>query len=159
VGAGKIFCIIGGIVTLLATFLFSFASVEIIPGVTFYLYYIGFLRNLGVIFGMGDMVVMIVAIVFLVCLISGFLILAGIKSRVVAIIGSILAILLGSLLVLGLYGALPAEVTIYISFFFNDAVVPGIIPLDIPLGTASLGIFLFLGGGVLGLIGGIMGPD
>jgi len=158
VGAGKLFCIIGGVITLLATFLFSLASVEIL-GVTFYLYYIGLLRNLGLIFGGGDMVVTIVAIVFLVCMISGFLILVGAKSRAVAIIGSILAILLGSLLLLALYGALPPEMTMYIFLFFNDALVPGIIPLDIALGTASLGTFLFLGGGVLGLVGGIMGPD
>ena len=158
-GAGKIFCILGGIITLLATFLFSLASFEIFPGVFVYLYFIGFLQNLGAIFSSGEMIIIIVAIVFLVCMISGFLILGGVKSRAIAIIGSMLAILLGAFLVLAFYNILPPDIAIYILLLFNDALVPGIIPLDIPLGVASLGTFLFLGGGILGLIGGIMGPD
>ncbi|MBY8984269.1 MAG: hypothetical protein KGD65_04310 [Candidatus Lokiarchaeota archaeon] len=158
-GAGKIFCILGGIITLLATFLFSLASFEILPGVYFYLYFIGFLRNIGAIFSSGEMIIIIVAIVFLVCMISGFLILGGVKSRAIAIIGSILAIMLGAFLVLAFYNVLPPDVTIYILLLFNDALVAGIIPLDVSLGVASLGTFLFLGGGILGLIGGILGTD
>ena len=94
-GAGKIFCLLGGIITLLATFLFSLAGAD-----PLYLYYIGLLMNLGPIFSSGEMILIIVAIVFLVCMLSGFLILAGVKSRGVAIFGAILAILLGSFLVL-----------------------------------------------------------
>jgi len=158
-GAGKVFCILGGIITLVATFLLSFASFEIVPGVYFYLYYIGFLQNIGSVFTSGDMVIIIVGIVFLVCMFSGIFILIGVKSRALAIIGAILAILLGGFFLLAFYQVLPPDVAVYIIFFFNDALVEGIIPLDISLGIASLGTFIFLGGGVLGLIGGIMGPD
>ena len=153
-GAGKIFCILGGIVTLLATFLFSFAGTAPI-----YLYYIGLLRNLGIWFGTGDIVIIIMIVVFLVVMLSGVFILVGVKSRVLAIIGSILAIALGAYLMLSFFGILPIDVSQFALLFVGDALVEGIIPLNVPLGDASLGTYLMLVGGVLGLIGGIMGPD
>jgi len=37
--------------------------------------------------------------------------------------------------------------------------VPGIIPFDLALGPASLGLYVLLAGGALGLIAGFMGRD
>ncbi len=153
-GAGKIFCILGGIVTLLATFLFSFADAA-----PFYLYYIGLLRNLGTWFGTGDPLIIVMVVLFLIFMLSGLFILLGIKSRALAIIGAIFAIVVGVYFMLALYGVLPFEAAQFILLFMNDALVDGFVPLAVPLGDASLGTYLMLGGGVLGLIGGIMGTD
>ncbi len=153
-GAGKIFCILGGIVTLLATFLFSFMGG---PGAS--LYYIGFLMNLGYWFGTGEVLIIVMCVVFLIFMFAGVFILAGLKVRALAILGSIFAILLGLYLVLSLYGVLPIEVSQFVLLFANINLVEGIIPVNLVLGNVSIGTYLMIGGGVLGLIGGIMGPD
>ncbi|MFX1374413.1 MAG: hypothetical protein ACFFA0_01240 [Promethearchaeota archaeon] len=153
-GAGKIFCIIGGIITLLGTFLFSLAGAA-----PFYLSYLGFLENLATWFSSGDVLIIIMTVLFLIFMISGVFILIGLKVRALAIIGGIFGIIVGIYFLLSLYGVLPFEASQFILLFFNDALVPGIIPLDVPLGDASLGTYFMLGGGVLGLIGGIMGTE
>jgi hypothetical protein len=149
-GAGKIFCILGGIIALLATFLFSFAG----P-----FYGIGLYMNLGAIFATGDILFIIMAIVFIIATLSGIFILIGVKSRAMSIIGAIFAIGLGVFFLLAFFGVLPPAVSFYATMFAYAPLVPNIIPLDIMLGTVGLGTYLLVGGGVLGLIGGIMGPD
>ena len=154
-GAGKILCILGGIVTLLATFLFSFAP--FLPGT--YLYGIGFIMNIPTWFTSGDILIIIMAIVFIIFLLSGIFILIGVSSRALAIIGSLFAIIVGVYFVLVFYIGLPLEIAQFALMFIGTPLVDGIIPLNIAVGDASLGTILVLAGGVLGLIGGIMGTD
>jgi len=150
-GAGKVFCIIGGIVTLLATYLFSFA--------TPFLYGIGFLLNIPTWFSTGNVLIIVMTIVFIIFLFSGLFIILGVKSRAIAIIGSIFAIVVSLYFILSLYGVLPLEAAMFVALFTHAPLVPGIIPVDVFLGGVSLGTFILLAGGILGLIGGIMGPD
>ncbi|MFX1363857.1 MAG: hypothetical protein ACFFCE_14250 [Promethearchaeota archaeon] len=160
-GAGKILCIIGGIITLATTFLLSFASDAI-----YYYYYIGLFQNIGDIFENADMDVIILTIVFIVVMLSGVLIILGVKSRVPSIIGGILAIVFAVYFILVGFDILDiTEIGKYVGVFaYDEALVENIIPFDLPLGGGdfieiSLGTYLMLGGGVLGLIGGIMGPE
>jgi hypothetical protein len=76
-----------------------------------------------------------------------------------AIIGSLLAIIMGGYWLLMIYGDYSPDIEAFTFLFLNTALVEGIIPLPISLGAPGLGTWLFAGGGVLGLIGGIMGPD
>jgi hypothetical protein len=156
-GAGKILCIIGGIVTLLATFLFSFASIA--PA---HFYYIAFLMNFSAYFDVLTVVQIIFVILFLIIMVSGVFILIGMKVRALAIIGGILAIFMGVYWLLTIYVDWWLEIESLVLLFADLAIVEGFIPLAVPLDPATgmaLGTILFLAGGVLGLIGGIMGPD
>ena len=161
-GAGKIFCIIGGIVTLLACYLFSFGDFPFIPGT--YFYGLALFQTLGAIFGSGNVGIIIFAILGIILMISGVFIIIGIKSRAIAIVGSIFAIFFGIYFILSFYLVLPAEAAAYVAPFLYLPLVEGFIPLHVGLGGTlfagvGLGTYLLIGGGVLGLIGGIMGPD
>ena len=153
-GAGKILLIIGGFVTLLATYLFSFAG-----GFGIYFYGIGFITNIPILFTSGDVLVIIMTIVFIIFLLSGIFILLGVRSRGLGIIGSLFAIVVGVYFILVFYVGLPLEVSQFAIMFIDLAIVEGILPLNIAVGDASLGTILLLSGGVLGLIGCIMGTD
>ena len=149
-GARKISYIIGGLITLLSTYLFTFHLY--FPGVHFY--GIGFIMNIPTFFTSGDILVIIMATVFILFLLSGIFILIGIKSRSLAIIGSILAIVAGVYFILVFYiGILGIDQFAFM--FLNLELIEGIIPFNIPIGTVSIGPSLVLVGGLLGLIGGI----
>lgn len=148
--ARKISYIIGGILTVLATFLFSFHLY--FPGLHFY--GIGFIMNIPTFFTSGDILVIIMAIVFIIFLLSGIFILIGLKSRRLAIIGSLLAIVTGVYFILVFYIGI-LEIDQFAFMFLDSALIEGILPLNIPIGTISIGPSLILAGGLLGLIGGI----
>ncbi len=154
-GSGKVFCIIGGLAALLGTFLFSFVNPA--PGIS--LYGIGLYLNLIDIFTSGDILGIVISVVILIFTLGGIFILIGIKSRGLAIIGSLFAILLSVYMLLVFIFTLPIEISQYIFVFLEFDIVDGILPLAVPVGDLSLGTYLLLGGGVLGLIGGIIGPD
>ncbi len=155
-GAGKIFCILGGIISLVATLFFSFYTSPSIG------YGIGLFLNFATIFS-GNILGIVFGILFAIGVVSGLFILIGAKSRALAIIGSIFALLLGILLLLfyGLGISLLADIDSSLGFFIAAPLVDGIIPFDLALGlgSMSLGTVLLIGGGVLGLIGGIMGTS
>ncbi len=159
-GAGKVFCILGGILTIVATFLFSFAHTGILS-----YYYIGLFLDLASVFQSGELIWIVMMLVFIVIMLSGILILLGVKSRAASIVGSLLAIILAMYFILTLYDIIPNEIGQYINVFAEEALIDDLIPFEIPLGggtsgiEVSLGTYLMLGGGILGLIGGIMGPS
>jgi hypothetical protein len=154
-GAGKVFCILGGIIAIVATFLFSFAAVG--PA---YFYTIGLFLNLTTWFSTGDILIIIMCVVFLILMIGGFLILGGVKVRALAIIGSIFAIVESVYFILTFYVfGIFSDIGQFSILFVAFSLVEGFVPVNVALGSVSLGTYLLLGGGVLGLIGGIMGPD
>ena len=79
---GKLFCYLGGILVIVSTYFLTFG--QFFGG---YFYGLGFLLNLGDIFSLADSIDMIIAIVLILFLLSGFIILLGVKSRILAIIG------------------------------------------------------------------------
>lgn len=163
-GAGKVLILIGALLTLVSTFFLSFFATtvpgELASG-------LGFAFNIPDILGNAAgyaismsievMVVYILTIVYLVFLISGILQLVGLASRVVAIIGSILPIVVGVLILLIHLGIL--NMLDYTRLFWGVPIVDGIVPFDLPLGPVSLGTYTLLAGGVLGFIGGILGTS
>ena len=163
-GTGKILVLVGGLLTLVSTFFLSFYGI----GGGVYGSGLGFIFNIADIMANpgnyvpGEtMTVYIVAIVYIVFLISGVLQLAGLASRVIAIIGSIIVLAVGILMLLVLLNALPAYAP-YATLFEHSAIVQGVLPLDVPLVsvpsvTISLGTFTLLAGGALGFVGGILG--
>lgn len=161
-GAGKVFCILGGIVTLVATYLFTFGNSAFYPGQ--YFYGIGLILNIPNLFQSGQVLYIIIAIIGIIFLISGILIILGVKSRALAIIGSIFAIFIGMYFILAIFLVIPLEIGQFIGIFLNYELYIGILPYHVGLGltffgTVGLGSYLLVGGGILGLIGGIIGPD
>ena len=171
-GNGKIFCFFGGILTLVSTLFLAFGYV---PLTDFAFFGLGFIMNLdnifedtfsyAILFGGNNIVVYILVIVLFVFLISGFIQLAGIKHRAAAILGSILPIFISLVFISDFYDMLfPEPITNLVSFFWTESIVEGVLPMHIiagSLGTmeVSLGTYILLGGGVLGLIGGIIGIE
>lgn len=158
-GAGKVLVLVGGVLTLVSTFFLSFYA----AGGGDYGFGLGFIFNLGDIMANpgsyvpGEtMTVYIVAIVYIVFLLSGILQLVGLVSRVIAIIGSVIVLAIGVLMLLVLLNVL-AVYAPYLTLFNGPPIVAGILPYDLPLGSASLGTYILLAGGALGFIGGILG--
>jgi len=160
-GIGKIFIILGALLTLVSTFFLSFFAVV----GDYYGSGIGFAFNIpdimadpGSYVSGEDMVVYIVAIVFIVFLVSGVIQLIGIASRAFAIIGSIIVLGVGVTILLAILDVFP-DITPYASLLVGEAIAPGVWPFDVALGDASLGVYTLLAGGALGLIGGILGTS
>ena len=161
-GAGKILILIGALLTLVSTFFLTFGETLFLD---IYASGIGFLFNIpdiitdadvfALLMGEEVMIVYILAIVYIVFLLSGILQLVGLASRVVAIIGSILPIVVGALIIL-IYSEI-LDMAQYTILFWREPIVDGIFPFDLPLGAVSLGAYTLLAGGVLGLVGGILG--
>ena len=178
---GKILVLVGAIVTLVSTFLFSFSYGDPIDGRT-HLSGIGFLFNLPEIWGNpgywiatfpaytseDTMLIYLFSILYLIFVLSGVIQLGGLKSKYVAMIGSIIAICFGIMMVIyGTYAEIGdlALMNRFSALFFTAPLVDGVLPLDVPIvyigdwlnSTLSLGaITIFVGGG-LGLVGGILG--
>ena len=93
--------------------------------------------------------------------------LLGAKSRVAAIIGSLMPI---GMCVAILFGSMdaPADIINYVGVFLDtEGIIPGIIPYTLELGpsgvvslaTVALGTYVLLGGGVLGLVSVFLDRD
>jgi hypothetical protein len=99
-------------------------------------------------------------------LFSWLLILLGLKNRVVPILGGIIIVGMTLAMIAGLF-SIPPNVLDYVSLFSSEAW--GVFPFNAPLrptgltvgGLAgvSLGTYLLMGGGVLGIIGGFLPRD
>ncbi len=177
-GAGKTVSIAGGILTIIATYVLCWYT-YVDASVTYYVYGIGGLFRLPVILGdiatasadysfTNPISIYIMIVLMIIFLISGILQAAGSGKRAVVIVGSLLPLAAG--IVIGFSGLLGVEILENWAVLFNvfgtpDALVAGIIPFDYPMSgvstvlTSSLGTYVLIAGGVLGLIGGIMGRD
>lgn len=172
---GKIFVLLGALLTLVSTFFLSFGQTNGSVGRT-YISGIGFLFNLPEIIGdvniyvgymSGEvMVIYIVSIVLLVFLLAGIIQLIGLINRAVALTGSLLALSVGIVVILAILIDIPGwGLNQYSSLLWRAPIVDGIWPLDVPLmaassafyNTLSLGSITLVAGGGLGLVGGILG--
>ena len=165
---GKYLSLLAGIITIVATYLLSWVSVTIVS-TTYYAYGIGVIKNLpamftnadalGLLLGVPGFSLYILAGILIVFLLAGIFILIGMKSRAVGLIGSIFALLIGILVLLGTMSIFINLDWIVLIFGDPAPIIEGIIPFDLMLGPAALGSYVLIAGGALGLVAGIMGPD
>jgi hypothetical protein len=116
---GKILSIVAGVLTLLATFLFSWYAVDGGGGLIYYAGGLGIIKNLPAMFtnaqglgttlGIPSFSLYIIAGIFILFLVSGVLQILGIKSRIPLIIGTVVSLLIGSLIWLGSVNVIDAN--------------------------------------------------
>ncbi|MHA1191780.1 MAG: hypothetical protein ACTSP9_05725 [Promethearchaeota archaeon] len=171
-GKRTVLGLISGIIILAATFLLTWFTVgsEDASG-------IGLIKNISDYFtnaesiasswGVPSFVLYIVGGCYILFLASGIIMLFGSKSRVAAIIGSLMPIGMGAAI---LFGSLdmPADIITYVGVFLDSVgIIPGIIPYTLELGpsgavslaTVALGTYVLLGGGILGFVSAFMDRD
>lgn len=163
--SGKKLLTIAGILTLLATFLFSWATFNY--GEIQYLNGVGGIYNVIDIFtkgtkfyrrhfGLPEWAIYVLAIIVIWLVASGFIQLIGRKSRKAGIIGSIIPLIVGLIILLNVVG-IPFTGGIIRIFrvFGGESIVEGLIPLHIvlPGRVEAFGLYLLLAGGILGIIG------
>ena len=165
---GKILSLIAGIITLIATFLFSWYAVEDVASVKHYAGGIGIITNLpamftdaqglGTILGIPPFSLYIIAGVFILFLASGGLQILGIKSRIPLIIGTVVSLIVGSLIWLGSTDVINANVWV-INILGTETPLIGIIPVSLlGINTVDIGTYLLYAGGILGIVAAIYGP-
>jgi len=153
---GKIFIILGALLTILGTWVF--ATILFIPG------YVGsglgFAMNLPSIIGVdpgADAVVFyLLLVLFIAWLASGVLQLIGLKSRIGGIIFSLIPLAIGLMLILLIYTDILGMMSAIFTLMTVGEQIGGFFPILVPLGDLGLGTYFLLGGGVLGIIGSSM---
>lgn len=168
-GKGKNIIFIGGILTLIGTYLFtwyefSYITVQYATG-------IGGINNfLDLLFpssfyvkrlDLDRWIIQVIAILMLFFLISGILQLIGKKNRIVGLVGSIMPLLMGLALVLGGAISLLGFFLRYLEIYgTTEYLIEGVFPIHIVIyGRAAIGSFVVLVGGILGLIGALISKE
>jgi len=153
---GKILIILGALLTILGTYVF--ALLLFLPGAVGS--GIGFATNLFDIIaidpGADALAFYFLLVVFIGWLVSGVLMLVGLKIRIVGIIFSLFPLGVGLIIILLIYtdilGMMSAIFTLFtIGEHFGD-----FFPILVPLGDLGLGVYFLLAGGVLGIVGSSM---
>ena len=156
---GKIFIILGALLTILGTYVFAVFGVS----ATVVGSGLGFAMNLPSIIGISpgsDAVVFyIMLVVFIGWLASGVLQLVGLKSRIVGLIFSLFPLAVGLMFVLFIYTDILGVMTFVFMLFTSGNLIGGFYPILVDLGTLGLGTYFLIGGGALGLIGCLMPQD
>ena len=151
-GFGKILCILGGLITIVATYVLAFYAFPPAYG-----WGIAAWMFVPAIFSSGDIMIILIEILVILFLLAGLFQLIGAKSRVLGIIGSLLA-LAGFIYFMLIEFSLISSTAIYALLFVGEALGP--LPFHISVGSfASLGAYVLAGGAVLGLIGSFAGRD
>ncbi|MFX1418052.1 MAG: hypothetical protein ACFE9N_03935 [Promethearchaeota archaeon] len=168
--SGKIASLVVGIITILATYVFSWYTMSIPPNIpsTFYSNGLGIMTNLpnmftnaevlGIILGIPGFAIYIIAGFLIYFLASGIIQIIGIKSRAAVIVGSIMPIGIGIALLFTSGDILDRELWINSVFGTNNPI--GIFPLQIlPNDLVDIGGYLLLVGGSLGIVAAFLPRD
>lgn len=167
---GKILSLVAGIITLVATFFFSWIAIEIgIGGTTYYVNGIGIMKNLPAMFtdaeSLGNTLDIpvfafyIIAGIFILFLASGVLQILGMKYRVFVIVGSAAALGIATLLLLSEFDVVDRANWVYYILGTDEQLVENIIPLQIlGLDTFDIGLYLLFAGGIVGIVASAYGP-
>ncbi|MFW9874502.1 MAG: hypothetical protein ACFFG0_15455 [Candidatus Thorarchaeota archaeon] len=156
--------ILGGVLTLVSTYFFAFYQ----SGLA-YAYGYGALFRISLMFrdassygsqfGIPVFLVYFIAVALFVFLLSGIFQILIVFSRGLAIIGS-LFVLSGAIFLFLVHSEIfSIDFTIYELIFIWDPIIGDILPFHVEIATYSLGTYILLIGGLLGLIGGILARD
>ena len=153
---GKVFAIIGGILSLLGIFLFSLVDMDgfiYINGIDGILNIPGLFGEDGAFFadlaGVGHWVIILAEVGVILYLLSWLFQFLGAKFRFFSALGSIFPLFVGTMLLLGIF-SVEADFIMEINLFLLVALggsaplIDGIIPLEIGLGSDGLTVGLIV---------------
>ncbi len=166
---GKILSIIAGILTLIATFIFSWIAIDS-GGVIYYANGFGIIKNLPNMFTDAEnleaildipaFAFYIIAGVFILFLAAGVLQILGAYHRAPIIIGTLVVLCITTLLFLGSLDVINREDWIVNILGTDELLVEDIIPYQLlDINNLDLGVFLLYAGGIVGLVAAIYGPS
>jgi len=165
---GKKLSVISGIITLVATFLFSWIALEIgKSGIIYYANGLGIIKNLPAMFtdaeSIGDTLAIpvfafyIIAGIFILFLASGVLQILGTKHRAFVLVGSIVSLGIVTLLLLSIVDVIDKANWVYYILGTDEPLVENIIPLKIlGFGIFDIGMWLLYAGGILGIVASVV---
>ncbi|MFW9864790.1 MAG: hypothetical protein ACFFEN_01700 [Candidatus Thorarchaeota archaeon] len=164
---GKKLSILSGILTIIATYLFSWYAIN--TGTTYYASGLGIIFNfpamfteapsLGTTLGIPSFAVYIVAIYFILFLAAGLFQILGTKKRGFVLFGTLLVLGMGILIFLGSFNVVDKTVWIENLLGTNTPLVEGYIPWAIlGLNTFDIGLYILYAAGIIGIIATIYGP-
>jgi hypothetical protein len=168
-GAGKVLAFLGGLLTLVGTYVFAIYGVGgyVASGIGFFLNLFGAgvaipglfegASGYAALIGVDVIVYWVLLILFIVFLISGILQFVGVKSRAVAFIFSLFPLVVGVMLILVFFTTILGPISGFFTLTFIGEQYGSIFPFMINLGNyvgvdVGLGGFIILAGGLLGLI-------
>ena len=156
---GKILIILGGLLTILGTYVFAVFLVS--PG------YVG--SGLGFAMRILDIIAIdpgadafafyFMLVLFIAWLVSGVLQLVGLKVRILGFIFSLVPLAIGVIFLLFVYTEILGIMTWVFMILTSSEQIGGFYPILVDIGTLGLGTYLLIAGGVLGLVGSIMPRD
>ncbi|NVM19019.1 MAG: hypothetical protein HWN80_14995 [Candidatus Lokiarchaeota archaeon] len=162
---GKIFIILGALLSILGTYVFAlYGAVGVVgSGIGFILNLTDLFENAALYAGFAGLeiwIFYILLIVFIIFLAAGILQLVGLKSRAVGIIFSLFPLGVGIMFILLFYTEILGLISALFGLFFIGEQFGDIFPILVDIGAGNgLGAFFILGGGALGLIGCILPKD
>ena len=154
---GKLLAILGGVLTILAMYLFTLFAAS-----PYFSYAIGGFITLNSVvvnsvlyagnLGVGEWVIYLILIGYVVFVTTGFIQLGGASNKVPAIIGSVIPLLVGLLLIInGFTGAL-SGFRYAMEMFSGPALYMPFFPIHFEIGGIGFGTYLMIIGSTLTLI-------
>ena len=157
---GKIFIILGALLTILGTYVFAvflFFPGIVGSGLGFAINIIDIIALDPALLGIDAIIFYVMLVLFIIWLASGVLQLVGLKSRIVGIIFSLFPLGIGIMFLLVFYTTILGPISALFTLFTIGEQFGTFFPILVDIGGGmGLGSFFLVGGGVLGLIGCIL---
>ena len=156
--SGKVFIVLGALLTIVGTYIFAISGVVglVGSGIGFILNFFNLITNAVVYAGVVNVEVWlfyILLVVFAIFIISGGLQLIGIKSRAIGFVFSLFPLGVGVMFVLLFYTEILGSISSLLALFFTGGQIGNIFPILINIGGGTgLGAFFLIGGGLFGVI-------
>jgi len=168
--AGKVFAFLGGILTLVGTFVFAVFGTTGVVGSG-----LGFAMNIPDLFENADAWAVLIdwallidipvvlyyvyIVLFIIFLASGVLQMLSIQSRAVGFIFSLFPLAVSVMILLLVYTDILGITSAFFTLFFFGEQYGDFYPILVNLGDVALGTYLLLAGGVLGVLSVFMERD
>ena len=165
---GKILSIVSGIMTLAATYIFSWIALDI-GGTGYYAYGIGIIKNLPAMFTDAESIgstleipgfaIYIIAAVFIVFLAAGVLQILGTKHRAFVVVGTVVSLGIAFILLFSSVEVVDTANWVYYMLGTDETLIENVIPLTVfGIGTFDVGLYLLYAGGFVGIVASVYGP-
>ncbi len=154
---GKLLPILGGILTLFAMYFFTLFAVfadfsYVIGGFTTFSSVIVNTSTHAANLGVGEWVIYLILVAYVIFAITGFIQLGGVRSKLAAIIGSVIPLLVGIILMINGFTGVLHGFRYAMEMFIGPPVNEIYFPIHLELGNLGIGLYLMIVGSLLTFI-------